>query len=572
MDVFLRVFLKSSAGEVELSTHDLDAPYRILDGTRGFGLPQRSLESSPIASGNGSALRSQRFDETEMMLPISIRGSDASDVATKARELEHILMPASNEPIEIRVVAPQLSTTRRRFIYYTGGLEGAIGSQDSHWVWRHAQVTFQALDPMWYGRERVMPQRVDQGRKPFITSKLEEPAEGAVVHREDRAPTADDAGTVGDVWFVGKHGRDEVVEATNLVTRPSFEGGIGDWSLVSSSYGNLSVTDARYSTEGQEGRQLLMATASGSSGWVQVRSGTRHPVAGGKPYALSGWIGHDPAGVEGGRILAYFYDDSGASISNVNSGAFVSAPWHQGARIMVSTVAPANAASVEIRVFFYSGGGLIPAGRRFWLDAFMSCNADTEEKARSQVGHYFDGDTPSGESDNESHYRWTGEPHASTSEKYLPATAFKPTDRYVHNGTEWEQVELEKRAPFFPVVLASSVIEGAYQLNIQGDANAWPIWEITGPGEDLLIENTETKERIFIQGEFEEKVTIDTRPTIADIYSETEDDGELWERVDDDYQLFPLKPGLNKIKITMVNSRPHSLITLRYSETWLAGW
>src|SRR5690625_4885693 len=125
---------------------------------------------------------------------------------------------------------------------------------------------------------------------------------------------------------------------------------------------------------------------------------------------------------------------------------------------------------------------------------------------------------------------------------------------------------------FFPVVLASSVIEGAYQLNIQGDANAWPIWEITGPGEDLLIENTETKERIFIQGEFGEKVNIDTRPTIAHIYSETKDEGELWERVDDDYRLFPLNPGLNKIRITMVNARPNSLVRLRYSETWLAGW
>src|SRR5699024_8583281 len=223
MDIFLKVFLKSSAGEVELSTHDQEAPYRLLDGTRGFGLPQRSVESTPIPSGNGSAFRSQRFDESEMMLPISIRGTDASDVAEKARKLEHVLMPASNEPIELRVVAPQLSTTRRRFIYYMSGLEGAIGSQDSHWVWRHAQVTFTALDPMWYGRERVMPQRVDAARKPFITSKLEEPDEGAVVHREDRAPTPDDEGSEGDVWYAGANAEPEKVLRRNLATNPSFE-------------------------------------------------------------------------------------------------------------------------------------------------------------------------------------------------------------------------------------------------------------------------------------------------------------------------------------------------------------
>ena len=568
MDVFLRVFLKSSAGEVELSTHDLDAPYRILDGTRGFGLPQRSLESSPIASGNGSALRSQRFDETEMMLPISIRGSDASDVATKARELEHILMPASNEPIEIRVVAPQLSTTRRRFIYYTGGLEGAIGSQDSHWVWRHAQVTFTALDPMWYGQERVLTQRVDQGRKPFITSKLEEPAEGAVVHREDRAPTASDAGTVGDVWFVGKHGREEVVELTNSLTNPSFEA-VGGWGAIAGKLTYDTSFKGRMWGGQTSGATIGQVTADGSSNYLTLLQdgGTRPTVKPGQWVGVAALVASDTTGVKGVRADVVC---SGSATTYHRSGDFIASPFYEGRRIVYAIQVPQSGVRAQLRIQMYSGStSAIPSGRRMWVDDATMVVADTESDALAAVESYFDGDTPAS---GDKHYRWTGTPHASTSEKYLPATAFKPTDRYVHNGTEWEQVELEKRAPFFPVVLASSVIEGAYQLNIQGDANAWPIWEVTGPGEDLLIENIETEERIFIRGEFGEKVTIDTRPTIADIYSETDDDGELWERVDDDYQLFPLKPGLNKIKITMVNARPNSLVILRYSETWLAGW
>src|SRR5699024_4160499 len=60
---------------------------------------------------------------------------------------------------------------------------------------------------------------------------------------------------------------------------------------------------------------------------------------------------------------------------------------------------------------------------------------------------YFDGDTEDGESDNESHYRWTGEPHASTSEKYLPALDIGDSDnwniieQYRHDGTGWVKVE-----------------------------------------------------------------------------------------------------------------------------------
>src|SRR5699024_518295 len=61
---------------------------------------------------------------------------------------------------------------------------------------------------------------------------------------------------------------------------------------------------------------------------------------------------------------------------------------------------------------------------------------------------YFDGDTPDGATDNESHYRWTGEPHASTSEKYLPALDIGDSDnwniieQYRHDGNGWVKVEL----------------------------------------------------------------------------------------------------------------------------------
>ena len=492
MDVFLRVFLKSSAGEVELSTHDLDAPYRILDGTRGFGLPQRSLESSPIASGNGSALRSQRFDETEMMLPISIRGSDASDVATKARELEHILMPASNEPIEIRVVAPQLSTTRRRFIYYTGGLEGAIGSQDSHWVWRHAQVTFQALDPMWYGRERVIPQRVDQGRKPFITSKV------------DPVPT----------------GRRNLWRGSKLSEDRS--------ALSGSRWESNQQTDEGWEITGGD-------PGTGAYSFVYTTTAYRVPVESDVPYSWAIPVkntGDVPIPV---RITSWLERSTSGSVSA--SAAFTLEPGETRVA-KLENMAADNAKDIRFSLYYGANDPKVPAGGKITLLDGITLVAD--EVAADPVN----GDS--------SGWGWAGERGNSES-------------------IEFEASSMQ-RVPFFPIVLASSVIEGAYQLKIQGDANAWPIWEVTGPGEDLLIENIETEEQIFIRGKFGEKVTIDTRPTIADIYSETDDDGELWERVDDDYQLFPLKPGLNKIKITMVNSRPHSLITLRYSETWLAGW
>lgn len=303
MNPFLRVFLRSSAGEVELSTLGHTAPFALLDGARGLGLPKRSVETTPIPSGNGSTFRSQRFDESEVMLPVAIRDRVPSAVTERARELEKVLMVASDDPIEMVVEAPELGTVRRRFVYYTEGLEGAVGGSDSHFTWRHAQVKFLAPDPMWFGEEREIEQKVDAARKPFLTS------------------------------FAG------------------------------------------------------------------------------------------------------------------------------------------------------------------------------------------------------------------------PATV-----------------------PFFPVMLSSSTVDGAYELSISGDANAWPIWEVHGPGEDLLIQHMGTKERIFISGEFRQPVTIDARPTVADIYAGTAQDWEIWQRVADDFSLFPLTPGVNRVKITMVNARPDSYVKLRYAETWQTGW
>lgn len=131
------------------------------------------------------------------------------------------------------------------------------------------------------------------------------------------------------------------------------------------------------------------------------------------------------------------------------------------------------------------------------------------------------------------------------------------------------EADSTSRAPFFPVMLASSTVEGAYVLDIQGDAEAKPIWEVTGPGEDLLIEDVIHDRRIFISGEFGEMVTVDTRA--GDIFSDSFTHGELWDRVSLDSELFSLVPGRNRIKITMVNARPDSVVRLRYRETWRAG-
>lgn len=127
--------------------------------------------------------------------------------------------------------------------------------------------------------------------------------------------------------------------------------------------------------------------------------------------------------------------------------------------------------------------------------------------------------------------------------------------------------------PFFPVFVYSSVVEGVYTLNIEGDEESWPTWEIGGPGTDLLIENMTTGEALFIEGDIFEKVTIVTDPQLQDIYSDTWADGQWWDRVDiKQGALFPLKAGENKIKVTMVGATQASYVEYKYREIWGAPY
>lgn len=60
------------------------------------------------------------------------------------------------------------------------------------------------------------------------------------------------------------------------------------------------------------------------------------------------------------------------------------------------------------------------------MDAWQVRVAESQAEAVAAIEAYFDGDTPDGATDNDPHYRWTGAPHASSSEKYLPATPLIP--------------------------------------------------------------------------------------------------------------------------------------------------
>ncbi|HCG55320.1 hypothetical protein, partial [Brevibacterium sp.] len=284
---------------------------------------------------------------------------------------------------------------------------------------------------------------------------------------DDRPPTGTDEGITGDSWFVGQVGRPEdVVEATNLLANPSFETEVlpGYFTLNTSRSSNpMGVVSGSYC--------MAMATASASgSNWTGLDT---LPVS---LFPASKWVafGLTVAGATGAKFIdvwADFYNGSTRVATTSDAYAPISA---EQSRIVRAIQVP-SVAFTQVRFLVRlrnSASGGAPADGVTYTDAWQIVVADTEAKARSIVGQYFDGDTPSGTTNNESHYRWTGTSHASTSEKYLPATDglsenWNVTAQYRHDGNGWVEVELSHHvissADVGKLVAGSATIKEACQ-------------------------------------------------------------------------------------------------------------
>lgn len=496
--MWLEVTLRSSAGEIELSTVGGASGVFLLDGVRGFGLPEREIESTPLPAVHGSVFRSTRFGESEMMLPVAFRDENQSKVALRVREFERVLAPASSEPVELIVRAPELGTVRRRWCYYVDGLQGGLGGQDSHVWWRHCAVKLLALDPLWFGQTRVQEQRVAAARKAFITGASPR------VTRVNLAPNPDITSSYGLVDYSG--------QGYTRSYRDIESGGGATYTIAGGGDGGIYMGLRSVST---------LPPASLFTGRVMASASV-------------------PLKVEA-RFSARDTPSSGFYFAGPTTEVVL--PAGEWLEVPARTDVARTFSMVSLDLKFLSlDGGKIPKGESFTISQLII-------EAGTEAGEFFSGDTPD---TSGTEYRWEGTPGRS------PSIADGRGAAHAY--------------PFFPVLLSDSTVQGAYVLNIQGDAEAWPVWEVTGPGEDLLIQNDDTGERIFIEGQFGETVTITTRPQEQDVVSASVMDGSLWERVSEDSVFFPLQPGVNRIRMSMVNGKPESTVTLEYVEQWMAGF
>lgn len=512
---WLNVFLRSAAGAVELSTVDDSTGYKLLDGVKGLGIPARSVESTPVPAGHGSVFRSQRFDESEVLLPISLKGLGPDRMAELRRGLESVLLVDQDEPAELVVQAPGLGTVRRRFVYYTEGLEGALGGADSHLEWNHIALRLVALDPMWWGAEQVDEFRVKPARKPFLSRMRDEPSTPQLV-RTNHVLNPSIVGTVGRAYFTG--GSYQETHSSASTEQPHF--GSTSW--------RLEAVEA-------EGRRVGGRLETAASGVMRYAAGLwMRPGADVRSLNVS--IQTNDAGT--------WRTTANRLVTGTPTGQPIAQEWRH---VTVEETQP-HSGERRITFDFSAQGGFVvndplPVGSVSYVDGAVLVGA-------TDPLDFFDGGTAvEGYTTN-----WTGAANESPSELWtIPA------------GEDDVQA-----VPFFPVMLSSSTIQGARQITIQGDADAYPIWTVHGPGEDFEIINRSTGERFFLEGEIDSPVTIDSRT--EKLSAEGMSNMELWARVPRELSTFPLKPGRNDISFVIVNATEQSRVELRYAEQWRAGY
>ncbi|ASU83586.1 phage tail protein [Nocardiopsis gilva YIM 90087] len=168
---------------------------------------------------------------------------------------------------------------------------------------------------------------------------------------------------------------------------------------------------------------------------------------------------------------------------------------------------------------------------------------------------------------------WSRQEHPSL-EFYAPDPFFEGPE-----VTQAWKIVISSRAfyPIYPITVNPSQLGGSATFTNAGDADAYPIWEITGPGTPVVT-NSDTGESWGFDTALGigEVVTVDTRP--PDIAPETGltavsgGGTDWWPNFAGFPELFLLPPGETSLQITMTGADEGSQVRLTYRPRYRAGW
>jgi len=168
---------------------------------------------------------------------------------------------------------------------------------------------------------------------------------------------------------------------------------------------------------------------------------------------------------------------------------------------------------------------------------------------------------------------WSRQEHASL-EFYAPEPHFLGPEESLSWRLASDPVPFY---PLYPLRVASSQVGGAATITSPGDAESYPVWEVTGPGTPVIT-NTDTSETWAFGTEIPAgaTVTVDCRP--PSVAPETgltalDSDGvDWWPAFTGFPTLWSIPPGQTRLAAQMIGATGDTRIRLTFRPRYLAGW
>lgn len=483
--------------------------YVLMQGANGLGWGAQELSTAPLASG-GSVLLHKRVGEAEVMIPMLL-GGEYDERFEDRRMLERLCQGE----VEVRVTQPS-GESRSRFGHLRDGLEGSYESGEDSPDGQKLVLTFLCPDSFWYGGQRSERWGLSPDRRQWLSD----------MEGDETVPR---------------------LVRTNYVLNPSAGSSAGRYRLVGSAYQEASsYSSDEHARYGDSSWRLEVLSEDGS----QIGGYLETSASANMRYGAGVWVRPGP-GVESVVVeIQAETDGQWRATRSQAHGGVSEGEWaqftvaeqqaHSGRRRLVCRLRGAPHAWLT-NVFLP-----VPSGSASYIDGAVLTDAESPLD-------FFDGNTPIDGYTTD----WEGDADESASRLWtIPVS-----------GAGIMGV------PFGHMQLSESTVQGATAVDVAGDADAEAVVVVTGPGEDLEVVNESTGQRVFIGSEIDEPITIDARRRVQDVYSESRQDGEWWEFINDDapLELITLRPGQNRIRVTMVNAHPKSSVELLYRETYHAG-
>ena len=123
--------------------------------------------------------------------------------------------------------------------------------------------------------------------------------------------------------------------------------------------------------------------------------------------------------------------------------------------------------------------------------------------------------------------------------------------------------------PFLPLAVSDSQVAGTLTVNNSGDADAYPVWTVTGPASTITIDvdgRTWSTSSALGAGEV---LTVDTRRGAQSV---DVDGTAAWGRLAAGADLAPFPPGTTGVGVDITGATDDTVLEVTWSQKWLTAW